>query len=107
MASEANKVLIVRSWTLVWVAIRSTPSASPPHLGDITRRDEQGTYVSKEQTKSNHRRKALVESLSKPPSRVERDASGGKKPQLWMHFFPSYRWKLAVPEPLLYNVFFF
>ena len=48
-----------------------------------------------------------MESLSKPPSRVERDASGGKKPQLWMHFFPSYRWKLAVTEPLLYNVFFF
>ena len=30
VASETSKVLMVRSWTLVWVAIRSTPGASPP-----------------------------------------------------------------------------
>ena len=53
---------------------------------------------------SDQRRKASVESLSIPPSRAGRDASGGKK--LWLYcFFLSYRWELAVPEPLLYNVF--
>ena len=98
---------MVRNWTSVCDAIRSTPGTSPPHLCGRTGRDEYGACVHKGQTKSDQGRKALVESLSKPPSRVERDASGGKKPQLWMHFFPSYRWKLAVPEPLLYNVFFF
>ena len=30
--------------------------------------------------------KALVESLSTPPSRAGTDASGGKKPWLWMLF---------------------
>ena len=29
---EASKFLMVRNWTLVWDAIRSTPGASPPHL---------------------------------------------------------------------------
>ena len=33
VASEASKVLMVKSWTLVKDAIRSTPDASPPHLG--------------------------------------------------------------------------
>ena len=38
VASEASKVLIVRSWMSVRDAIRSTPGASPSHLGDRTRR---------------------------------------------------------------------
>ena len=47
-----------------------------------------------------------MESLSTPPSKAGRDASSGKKPRLWMLGFFCYRWELAVPEPLLYNVFF-
>ena len=37
VASEASKVLMVKSWTSVWDAIRSTPGASPPRLGGRTR----------------------------------------------------------------------
>ena len=40
VASEASKVLTVKSWMSVRGAIRSTPGASPPHLGGRTRRDE-------------------------------------------------------------------
>ena len=32
VASEASKVVMVRNWTSVWDAIRSTPGASPPHF---------------------------------------------------------------------------
>ena len=60
VASEASKVLVMRSWTSVWDAIRYTPSASPPRLSGRTRRDEYGTCVSKGQTKSNQERKTLV-----------------------------------------------
>ena len=42
-----------------------------------------------------------MKSLSTCLSRAERDASSGKKPQLWMPFFLSYRWELAVPKALL------
>ena len=31
VASEARKALMVRNWTLVWDAIRSTPDTSPPN----------------------------------------------------------------------------
>ena len=40
VASEASKVLMVWSWTSVRDAIRSTPGASPPHLGGRTGRNE-------------------------------------------------------------------
>ena len=60
VASEASKVLMVRNWTLVWDAIRSTPGASLPHLGGRTARDKYGAYVSKGQTKSDQGRKVLV-----------------------------------------------
>ena len=40
--------------------IRSTPGASPPHLGGRTGRDKYVTCVSKGQTKSYQERKALV-----------------------------------------------
>ena len=60
LASEASKILMVRSWTSVRDAIRSTPGASPPCLGDRTRRDEYDTCVGKGQTKSDQERKALV-----------------------------------------------
>ena len=44
VASEASKVLMVRSWTTARDAIRSTPGASGiPHLGGRTRRDEDST----------------------------------------------------------------
>ena len=40
VASEESKVLMIRNWTSVWDAIRSTPGASPPHLGGRTGRYE-------------------------------------------------------------------
>ena len=60
VASEASKILIVRSWTSVRDAIRSTPGSSPTHLDGRTRRDEYDTCVAKGQTKSDQERKALV-----------------------------------------------
>ena len=60
VASVASKVLMVKSWTSVWDAIRSTPVASPHRLGGRPGRDEYVAYVSKGQTKSNQERKALV-----------------------------------------------
>ena len=60
VASEASKVLMVRSWMSVRDAIRSTPEASPPHLGGRTGRNEYGACIGKGQIKSNQERKALV-----------------------------------------------
>ena len=60
VASETNKVLMVRSWTSVRDAIRSTPGASPPCLGDKTKRDEYDACIGKRWTKSDQKRKALV-----------------------------------------------
>ena len=60
VSSEASKVLMVRSWTSVRDAIRSTPGASPPCLGSRTGKDEYGACVGKGQTKSDQERKALV-----------------------------------------------
>ena len=50
VASEESEV---KGWTSVRDAIRSTPGASPPHLGDRTGRDECEACVCKGQTKSN------------------------------------------------------
>ena len=72
VASEASKVLMVRSWTSVRDAIKSTPGASPPHLGGRTGRDKYGACIGEGQTKSEQERKALVLSLSTPPSRAGR-----------------------------------
>ena len=67
VASEASKVLMVRSWTSVRDAIRSTPGASPPCLGGRTGRDEHDTCVSKGQTKSGQEGKAFgVKSVYTP-----------------------------------------
>ena len=60
VASEASKVLLVRSWTSVRDTIRSTRGASPPHLSGRMARDEYVTCVGKGQTKSDQERKALV-----------------------------------------------
>ena len=60
VASEASKVLIVKTWTSVRDAIRSTPGASPHRLGGRPGRDEYGACVSKRCTKSDQERKALV-----------------------------------------------
>ena len=60
VASEAGKVLMVKSWTSVRDAIRSTPGASPPHLGGRTGRDEYDTCIHKGQTKSDQEGKTLV-----------------------------------------------
>ena len=90
MASEASKALMVRNWTLVWDAIRSAPGASPPRLCGGTGRDEYGACVGKGQTMSDQGRKASVKSLSTPPSRAERDASGRK--MLLVAFFSLTDW---------------
>ena len=67
LASETSKVLMVRSWTAVRDAIRSTPGASPPRLGGRTGRDEYDAYVGKGQTKSDQKRKAFgVKSIYTP-----------------------------------------
>ena len=48
-------------------AIRSTPGASPPHLGGRTERDEYDSCINKGQTKSNQERKAFgVKSVYTP-----------------------------------------
>ena len=60
VASEAKKLLMVRSWTSIRDAIRSTPDTSPPRLGGRTRSDEYCVCVGKGQIKSNQERKALV-----------------------------------------------
>ena len=60
VASEAGKVLMVRSWTSVRDAIRSTLGASPPHLGGRTGRVEDSTCIGKGQTKSDQEGKLLV-----------------------------------------------
>ena len=59
VASEASKVLMVKSWTSVKDAIRSTPGASPPCLRGRTGRDECDTCVGKGQTKSDQEGKAF------------------------------------------------
>ena len=60
VASEASKVLMVRSWMSVIDAIRSTPGAFLLHLGGRIGRDEYVTCVGKGQTKSDQERKALL-----------------------------------------------
>ena len=90
MASEASKVLMVRNWILVWDAIRSTPGALPSRLSGRTGRAEYGACVGKGQTKSDQGRKALVKSLSTPPSRAGRDASGRK--MVLVTFFSLTDW---------------
>ena len=40
-----SKVLVVKNWTSIWDAIRSTPGASPPCLNDRTRRDKMPALV--------------------------------------------------------------
>ena len=60
VASEATKVLMVRNWTSVWDAIRSTLGASLSCLGGRTRKDEYGTCIGKGKIKSDQGRKALV-----------------------------------------------
>ena len=67
VASEAGKVLMVRSWTSVRNAIRFTPGASPPHLGGRTGRVEDSTCIGKGQTKSDQEGKAFdVKSVYTP-----------------------------------------
>ena len=90
---------MVKSWASVRDAIKSTPGASPPHLGGRTGRDKYGACIGKGQTKSEQERKALVLSLSTPPSRAGRDSSSRK--MALVTFFLSYRWELTIPASLL------
>ena len=67
VASEASKVLMVRSWIAVRDAIRSTPGAFPPRLVGRTGRDEDGTCDGKGQTKSEQEGKSFgVKSVYTP-----------------------------------------
>ena len=59
VASEASRILMVKSWTSVRDAIRSTPGASPLHLGGRTGRDEYDDCINKGQTKSDQEGKAF------------------------------------------------
>ena len=59
VASEASKVLMVKGWTSVRHAIRSTPTASRPRLRGRTARDEYDACLSKGQTKSDQEGKAF------------------------------------------------
>ena len=99
VASEVSKVLMVRSWTSVRDAIRSTPGASPPCLSGRNGRDEYVACIGKGQTKSDQERKTLVLILSTSPSRAERDTSGRKR--VLVTFFLSSRWALTIPASLL------
>ena len=66
-ASEASKVLMVKSWTSVRDTIRYTPSASPPCLGGRTGRDEYDASISKGLTKSDQEGKVFgVKSVYTP-----------------------------------------
>ena len=74
------KVLMVRNWTPIWDAIRSTPGASPPHLGGRTRRDSNETPTFTRDRLTLAREGSLGGTpVSPPPSRAERDASSRKK----------------------------
>ena len=55
------------------------PLVHPHPVSGGTRRDKYGACVGKGETKSDQGRRALVESLSTPPSRAGRDASGRKR----------------------------
>ena len=66
VASEASKVLMVRSWMSVRDAIRSTSGASPPRLSGRNGRDEYVVCIGKGQTKSYQERKTLVLSVYIP-----------------------------------------
>ena len=59
VASEASKVLMVKNWTSVRDAIRSTPGASPPRLSGRTRRDTCDACIGKGNTKSDQEGKAF------------------------------------------------
>ena len=64
MASQASEV---KGWMLVRDAIRSTPDASPPHLGGRSGRDEHDACVGKGQTKYDQEGKAFgVKSVNTP-----------------------------------------
>ena len=98
VASEASKVLMVRYWTLAWDAIRSTPGASPPHLGGRARRDEYGTCIAKGQTSLTREGKIRCEVCQHP------HLEQGETPPVerWFcDFFLSYRWELRIPASLL------
>ena len=60
IAPRVASEVLVNSWMSVRDAIRSTPEASPPHLGGRTGRNEYGACIGKGQIKSNQERKALV-----------------------------------------------
>ena len=92
------KVLMVRNWTSIWDAIRSTPGASPPHLGGRARRDEYGTCIAKGQTSLTREGKIRCEVCQHP------HLEQGETPPVerWFcDFFLSYRWELRIPASLL------
>ena len=60
IAPRVASEVMLKSWTSVRDAIRSTPGTSPACLGGRTGKDEYVTCVGKGQTKSDQGRKALV-----------------------------------------------
>ena len=59
VASETSRILMVKSWTSVRDAIRSTPGISLPRLSGRTWRDEDSACIGKGQTTSDQEGKAF------------------------------------------------
>lgn len=81
-----------------------TPCASPPASVVETERDEEDACVGVGLTKSDQGRKPLVRVCIHP--HLEQGRMPLVATWLWMAF-SLYRWKLAVPEPLLKLFFLF
>ena len=90
---------MVRSWTLVRDAIRSTPVASPHHLGGRPGRDEYGACVGKGRTKSGRKEKLWCKVCLHP--QLEQGGTPLVERGCWSLFFLSYRWELTIPASLL------
>ena len=94
-----------RSWWYgtksIWDAIRSTPGACPPRLSGRTRGTSKTPALVRDRLSPTREGKLLWRVCLHPhlqqgrTLRVERNHSCG------CHFFLSYKWELAVPEPLL------
>ena len=60
VSSEANKVLMMRSWLSVRDAIRYTPGASPPHLSGRTGRVEMAPASVRDRLRPTRKKKLWV-----------------------------------------------
>ena len=89
VASEASKVLMVRSWTSVRDAIRSTPGASPARLGGRTGRDKYGSCIGRDRLSPTRKTKLWCSVCLH--SRLEQEGTPPVGRGCWSLFFLSYR----------------